>query len=54
MRKFLLAAAVAAIALVGLTANQCGGGDTAQSPAPAAPAPEPEKAPPTEPPPAQQ
>jgi hypothetical protein len=27
MRRFLLIAAAAAIALVGLSANQCGGGD---------------------------
>jgi hypothetical protein len=52
MRKVLLAATVAAIALVGLTANQCGGSsDTAQQPAPT-PAPEKQETPP--PPPAQQ
>jgi hypothetical protein len=50
MRKFLLAATVAAIALVGLTANQCGGGDTAQTPTPA-PAPEQQETPPPAPPP---
>jgi hypothetical protein len=39
MRRFLLIAAAASIALVGLSANQCGGGDDkASEAAPAAPA----------------
>ena len=35
MRKFLMVAAAAAIALVGLSANTCGGGDQKSEPAPA-------------------
>jgi hypothetical protein len=31
MRKFLMVAAAAAIALVGLSANTCGGGDEQQA-----------------------
>ncbi len=33
MRKFLMVAAAAAIALVGLSANTCGGGDQKSEPA---------------------
>jgi len=53
MRKFLMVAAAAAIALVGLSANTCGGGEekkaTETPPADSAPA----ETPPTEAPPAQ-
>ena len=55
MRKVLLVAAAAAIALVGLSANTCGGSEekAAEPPAPAAapePAPEPAEPPATPPP----
>ncbi len=49
MRKVLMLAAAAAIALVGLSANTCGGGEEKQAapeaPAPAAPAEAPAAAP---------
>jgi hypothetical protein len=54
MRKFLLAAAGGAIALVGLSANQCGGTDkteqTQPAPEPAPPQRAPETTPPESPP----
>ncbi len=53
MRKVLLVAAAAAIALVGLSANMCGGSEEkAAEPAPPAAAPEPPAAAPAEPAPA--
>ncbi len=45
MRKVLMVAAAAAIALVGLSANTCGGEEKAAEPAPPAAAPEPPAAP---------
>jgi len=45
MRKVLMVAAAAAIALVGLSANTCGGEEKAAEPAPPAAAPEPMPAP---------
>ena len=37
MRKFMMVAAAAAIALVGLSANMCGGGDTSEQTQPTQP-----------------
>jgi hypothetical protein len=52
MRKVLMVAAAAAIALVGLSANTCGGEEKQAEPAPPAAAPEPPAAAPAEPAPA--
>jgi len=46
MRKFLMVAAAAAIALIGLSANTCGGADKAAEPA--APAEQPAEQPPAQ------
>ena len=48
MRRFLLIASAAAIALVGLSANQCGGGEDKQA-APESPPAEAPASPPSEP-----
>jgi hypothetical protein len=52
MRKFMMVAAAAAIALVGLSANTCGGGEKKAETPPAESAP-PAATPPAEAPPAQ-
>jgi hypothetical protein len=48
MRKVLMVAAAAAIALVGLSANTCGGGDKAAEPAAPAEQPAPADQPPAQ------
>jgi hypothetical protein len=49
MRKFMMVAAAAAIALVGLSANTCGGGDKAAEPTPPETQPAPPETPPAPP-----